>query len=375
MTVQAPKRSIFELDLLRVIGISLVLYSHSTNYLGWSPRLSWFIQHPGTVGLGIFFCLSGFLMQRSREKQGVHFNALSFLKRRVIRILPLYWLAILVFVIEFHYIGLFHPVSFPPIVATVLTHFSATQLFFVPQVSEIMTLWYIGALIPYYFLFTWTAKFRFKTYLGLNLLLLAIAFALKLMLQVSPITLVDSRILWHYPTFLLGVSVAHFDGNLIWVKAKSGWMTLMFGLAAIAYVPVVGRNYINQGNSLKLAKHSIFHYGYCLIWALFIIALIFWLIQRWSENSPQIPLITDLSQKSYAIYLFHRPIYALIYGLLLSLNLDSTTIRTVMFPIATLLLLLASHYITRFDINVLKPKATQVMNKLFPQTATKSQMD
>lgn len=364
-TSQSSKSSIFELDLLRVIGISLVLYSHSKNYLGWSPRFSWFIQHPGTVGLGIFFCLSGFLMQRSREKQGANFDSLSFLKRRFIRILPLYWIAIIVFVIEFHYFGIFHNLSFAPIIPTIVTHFSASQLFFVPKVSEIMTLWYIGALIPYYVLFSWTSRFRFKTYLNLNLLLLAIAFAFKLMLEASSITLVDSRILLHYPTFLLGVFVAHVDANLIWVKAKSGWMTLIFGLAAIAYIPIVGRDNINLWNSLRLAKNSILYYGYCVIWSLFIITLVCWLIKQCRVNKSLISPTTSLSQKSYAIYLFHRPIYGVIYGLLISLDLDSIPIRTLLFPIATLVLIIASHYITIFDINVLKPKANQIVRHIF----------
>jgi|GEM_PF-2485381 len=358
------RQSIIELDVLRVIGISLVLYSHSTQYLGWSPRISWFIQHPGAVGLGIFFCLSGFLMQRSRQKQNTNFDRLSFLKKRFIRILPLYWLAIFVFVVQFHYLTIFHGVSFSPILPTVLTHASATQLFFVPKVAEIMTLWYIGALIPYYLLFSWTAKFRFKTYLVLNLLVLAIAFALKLMLDASPFTFVDSRIILHYPTFLLGVLVAHLDANLSWVKAKSGWMAIIFGLAAIAYVPVVGRDNINLGNSLKLARNSILYYGYCLVWALFIIMLVFWLTRRFGMNNSLIAPITGLSQNSYAIYLFHRPIYGLLYGGLFSVNLGSTAIRTLLFPVATLVLLLASHYITIFDINVLKPRANKLMRKL-----------
>ncbi|WP_159785949.1 acyltransferase family protein [Sodalinema gerasimenkoae] len=362
MADPASKPTIFELNLLRVIGIGLILYSHSTPYLGWSPRFDWFIQHPGTVGLGIFFCLSGFLMQRSHVNQGSDFQWFGFIKKRLIRILPLYWLAIIIFVVQFHYFDIFHDLNFKPLLATTLAHLLALQLFFIPKVSEMITLWYIGALIPYYLLFSWTCKFNFRKFIGINGVLWLSAILLKLVIQSSSINLGDVRILLHYPTFLLGVTVATFDPHLVWVKAKSTWLSIFLGLAAIAYIPMVGRENINLGSSVRLSWDSFLHYGYCLVWSLLIIAFVFRITGAFSKTVTGEKPINYLSKISYSVYLFHRPIYGLIYGVVIAFGFDSTPTRTLLFPIATLALLVVSDVLTRLDVNVIKPYATQFLN-------------
>lgn len=53
------------LDLARTIAISLVVFAHSlwisTNY---PPIVSWLMQFSGTIGVEIFFVISGFLIGR-----------------------------------------------------------------------------------------------------------------------------------------------------------------------------------------------------------------------------------------------------------------------------------------------------------------------
>lgn len=90
------------LDLARTIAISLVVFAHSlwisTNY---PPIVSWLMQFSGTIGVEIFFVISGFLIGRIIykliHKENFALNdVFVFLKRRWFRTLPNYYLILII---------------------------------------------------------------------------------------------------------------------------------------------------------------------------------------------------------------------------------------------------------------------------------------
>ena len=353
------KKNLFELDVLRVIGMALILYSHSTAYLGWSPRVQWLLPHPGAIGLSIFFWLSGFLLKRSLMGREDRFDPLTFLKSRLIRIIPLYWIAILTFIVVFHFWQLFHPYNFEPLVGTFLAHALAVQLLVHPQVPEIPTLWYIGALIPYYFLFAISARLSLVRHLAVNLLVLGGVYGLKFIFQSADIALIDMRLLIHFPTFLIGVCCASFDFNLEFLRKNRLAIFIASTLLAIAYLQVVGYAGTLLSKS-ALSPVNVTYYGYCLLWAISFISLAY-VISPLAERIPS--TIAFISAISYAIYLFHRPIYGIVYSIVTATLPHSVVTRTLLFPVATLALIGISHYITRFDSEFIKPRLVKV---LFP---------
>ena len=81
-------------DVLRIIGAYIVLFSHSFRHFE-VPKPEWasFLTE-GSVGVMIFFTMTGFLMMASWEntinrKQGY----LAFLKKRILRLYPMVWLS------------------------------------------------------------------------------------------------------------------------------------------------------------------------------------------------------------------------------------------------------------------------------------------
>lgn len=85
-------------DLLRLIAAVLVLVQHSYALTGawegeWMVRLSGQQLSCGMVGVGLFFVISGYLVEQSRERQP---DLLNFLRARALRIFPALMLVVLV---------------------------------------------------------------------------------------------------------------------------------------------------------------------------------------------------------------------------------------------------------------------------------------
>jgi peptidoglycan/LPS O-acetylase OafA/YrhL len=110
-TERKPTKRIFGLDLLRVLSIMLVLCSH-TSWI-YPPSTGWFakiIDMCGFYGVELFFVLSGFLIGSSLFKKftSSDFGFQSmwlFLKRRLLRIVPNYYLIIIINIFIGLYIG------------------------------------------------------------------------------------------------------------------------------------------------------------------------------------------------------------------------------------------------------------------------------
>lgn len=101
-TLRKPTKRIFGLDLLRVLSIAMVLCSHtSLIYPPSSSLLSKAVDLCGFFGVELFFVMSGFLIggiifrQFIRKDYGFSTMAV-FLYRRLMRILPNYYLIVLV---------------------------------------------------------------------------------------------------------------------------------------------------------------------------------------------------------------------------------------------------------------------------------------
>ena len=98
------------LDLARAIAISLVVFAHtlwiSNNY---PPTISWLMQLSGTIGVEVFFVISGFLIGKiifkliSKEDFGIK-DIQGFWVRRWFRTLPNYYFILLVNLLLWYFI-------------------------------------------------------------------------------------------------------------------------------------------------------------------------------------------------------------------------------------------------------------------------------
>ena len=90
---EAPVRraKILNLQILRFIAAAGVLLSHAADVT--NVRDPWFWSFPWTAGVDVFFVISGIIMTiLTAEQFGRPGAARMFLTRRIIRIVPIYWL-------------------------------------------------------------------------------------------------------------------------------------------------------------------------------------------------------------------------------------------------------------------------------------------
>ncbi|XSC43707.1 acyltransferase family protein [Bradyrhizobium sp. RDT10] len=88
------------LDLLRGVAILLVVLVHCQGESrGGVPGLSWFANEYGRLGVQLFFIVSGYTMMLTFGDRLDLAAARSFYIRRVFRIAPLFWLAIVFYML------------------------------------------------------------------------------------------------------------------------------------------------------------------------------------------------------------------------------------------------------------------------------------
>ncbi len=279
MTPQAKttaKQRLVFIDWIRAVGILYVVaFWHGFEWVRGEP----FHITPVTTALkftalGLFVFVSGYLLGR----QPIDLTArglMQFYRRRLLRIWPLYAVALLVF----FFLGLAD--------ADVAWRSAfGISLFWGPAP---LTLWFVAMLLSYYVLapFLVTAASRSTLHLIVaSGVLLAVIVVLKTALPHG-----DSRIVLYFPTFVLG----------IWWSCKARplalpTIVLLMLAGCLCFIAVSCSDVRGLNTLLYIGFIGCASFG------------VFALCQRHAERFPAYFLVAAVSFASFAMYLFHRPI-------------------------------------------------------------------
>ncbi|MFW9822720.1 MAG: acyltransferase family protein [Candidatus Thorarchaeota archaeon] len=218
-----------EVDILRIISILIVVIaihiplSYAYNfYLDLDQFGVFLVNNVGIfAAMGSFVFVSGFGLYLNPNNRNLDSSkkVLAFLKKRFLRIFPLYWVAILLFLFFIGYL------TMDPIY--IISHFFGMQIIVAPYFGPpMLTLWFIGIIVIYYLI-----------YVVLNLLRsikwiipTSIAILFFFVLLNGLFGLVENRFFLYYSLFILGIIMAHLYTSERYTRMKERLKEIRPGL-------------------------------------------------------------------------------------------------------------------------------------------------
>ncbi|UYN99673.1 MAG: acyltransferase [Devosia sp.] len=297
------------IQYLRAFAAMLVLASHALLYpLADHPLV---YGRMGQLGVVLFFVLSGFIMVVVTGHS--RFDARDFLRRRVVRVVPMYW--------AFTFLAAALALVLPSLFKT--TVFDGMQL----ALSLVFVPFYNPAshgLHPLYKL-GWTLNYEMFFYVSFALLALLPARARVMTLSVvfgglaligavlRPTEAIPAFYTSYMPlAFVAGawLGLGHIEGRL---------QTLGRPLALVAGALVLAG--LAQGFAVAAEEHAFWG---MLVFAVALVAMAI----AFAQNLPQWPLLELVGDASYSIYLVHIFAVAAIAGVALHLVEPAGTTAT-----------------------------------------------
>lgn len=322
-TITTYRQRIFGLDVVRALAIILILCSHSTLLLFPESQSNIIktIQFFGTIGVDLFFVLSGFLIGtiliKHIENNKTSFKDFAnFWMRRWLRTLPNYYLVLL---INIGLILLFN---------TELPNQLFKYFFFLQNLSQKQ---------PDFFTESWSLTIEEFAYIAGPVLLIILGVFFKRLNKwsflVVSLLIIASAI---YHRFLFDFNVTILPENFSWSKSLRkvvvfrldsiyyGFLGAFFGFyytnlwLRFRYVSfiiggilfVVTHVYILI-NKLNPDSFSTFFNVYYLSLLAISIVLTFPMFSNWKSNKVLLKPITNISLWSYSIYLINYSIVLL----------------------------------------------------------------
>jgi peptidoglycan/LPS O-acetylase OafA/YrhL len=267
------------IDLLRVLCIVYIVgYWHLIPYTEWLPGYAnHYTEALKDIALGAFVLSSGLLLAR-RDVHLRLFDFLRFYQRRVVRIYPLYLVALLLF-------GAAGLAS-----QTVVLNGALLTSMFAPPAPP--TLWFVTMIMFFYLLaplLIWAAHSRLGfVLLSLGLLLVCLGYDAL----VRPM---DSRLFLFFPAFALGVYLQRAGDALQFLHRRRLYLIALLAPAFVLGLPAA--NGFDLVTSLMRAPLVMLGGVLLVLYA-----------ERLGRRLHS-PFILALSYASFGVYLFHRLVF------------------------------------------------------------------
>lgn len=306
----APRVDLPGVDVVRLVAVAAVLYSHIAFYLiddlgtgWWGIDLTYEVlvkgaglnQHLSSVGVTAFMMLTGMLVTRSAIRQ----DRRKFLIARAARLLPAFWVAILAAVVLV-WLGINGTFSGHTTVSVsdAFLSFFLGAFFLKPQVIVLGVVWTLAAQISFY-LWCVVGRSLLRTapvavpMLGAVLCMLVLLYNLYIP---EPYTVPFlSKIASTLPTLFLGQIVYFGWAGLISLRAL---LAAMFAQIAV----IVMATDIN-----------VYWSGTRYLWTVSVVFAAVVLVARYDGRFARSAVVSWVATRSYCIYLTHTLVMYRIY--------------------------------------------------------------
>lgn len=318
MGLRSPTRYMPQLEALRGWAILLVVVFHYFGILfnggaGGLPESSplWLrVVAAGNTGVTLFFVLSGFLLTQPfilALRNGEQIGFASFYGARLLRIVPLYYCAVL-------------------IACLVSPSSSALKaLLFIPIGFDIFPFsvpwWSLSTEMQFYLLLPWlmlALRYRSGRYWLAGIVLLWLTLHCYYFLQ--PNWLASKQTLWlqfslfgRAPAFLVGALCSYFylGRGFAWLSSSPKSLALLSISLMISLLALL-QWYGSVGQNRALQLMPLYHSVEALLWGGMLLCTLGW-YGKWTAL-PLNPLFSHFGTISYSLYLIHVPVqFYLIY--------------------------------------------------------------
>jgi peptidoglycan/LPS O-acetylase OafA/YrhL len=300
------------------------------------------------IGLGLFIFISGLLIDLNYSEKIKSFSDIFiFYKKRAIRILPLNWASIFLFVFfTFIFVPAFFPnfsVYYPKVTTNILWVLS--QLIGLQLLIQNFGsfLWFVGLIAICYFIYPILIKFsKNVAYLAIISFLPLLLFGL-LRLEFG---MIDDRLFYYYMIFIGGIVANKLNKHWISYSYKKIMLffTITIGFSFIYFWREVQQHFFNIP-SINFVIHNIFIFDIAVISGCILLLL---LLNRTGMNSllkKCESIITFLAVSSYCVYLFHFLFFTLGAGLIGFLKLPAIINDILFYTLVIPITFILSYYI------------------------------
>jgi len=335
-----------EFDLMRTLAIFIILMhhlpGHSFNFydftfFGINYDMSWLNQLNRYFGLGIFIFISGYLINRKKKGIKNWSNIKVFVVKRYIRIIPLYIIAYIIFVTIFQH--LIHNNN----VLCIVIHLLGLQIIFASKYCyPVMTLWFVGLIISYYYVFVISARYSRNNKIHWSMI---IAFPLVFIFFKYFFGYTDKRFVVYYGIFIFGIVSEEYKvmDNLKWHQIVSAVFVVILCMVIYSLIIYPG---IFKGD----AKPSIFSFIGLYAFIVTNLLMIGFVIASYGFSKYLCNICCSrkfrtIAYASYCMFLFHRPIW----WAMLKINNPSNSIIKLLYLVllGIPLIILLSYYLQR----------------------------
>lgn len=317
MTIIKEERLVV-FDFIRLVAILLVVFSHTLKV----GDLPFDVTSLGKIGNAVFFFISGYLIYLNNKEIKSKNDVLQFYKKRMLRIYPLYILAVIIGLIVSTINGSLGAYSTFEIIVSLL----GLQMVFYPVlVNDPLILWFIGMIVIFYIIYPLVMLLchgNIKKYAIYSCIIIGFLAIIKILTG-----FIGGGVFEYYFVFVAGVIVAWrnlFESKYInKISSISIIVFIICSAITLIFQPSIG-----ELEHVKLTLSIAFYVG--IIIFLRIIHGITTVFVLWRIFNAWLPgeLITKFIIKgafaSYSVYLFHGIIFGII-GNLTSLCGDMIT--------------------------------------------------
>lgn len=282
------------IKLLSTLFIFVVLFLHHTSY-SVAPFRTYDVVNVFLVyfSVGGFLFLSGYKLAKNKGVESFS----VFWKNRLIRIYPLYAIAVFVFSIALYW-GKTN-------LLVLIIHLLGLQMVFPGLFGQnFLTLYFIGILLVFYLFFSLTKKYQKdpRSFTVLSVAVFCIALLVKYTLS-GNITVFSSPLFIYFPVFTAGMLLADSEERVAGFMHRHMIAIFFWFFFLIPAMLVSIRYFAAEENAFVLLSAVVI--GSVLI-PLHTILVLFG--RHW-RRVPSV--VSAVSYASFAMYLFHRPIWGL----------------------------------------------------------------